>query len=34
MKNRSHELDINSPKSRHIIVNMSMMFRCDVVYMY
>ena len=34
MKNRQHGRDINSPRSRHIIVNISMMFRYDDGYMY
>ena len=32
MKNRSHGRDINNPSSRHIIVKISMMFRCDDAY--
>ena len=32
MKNRSDGRDINSPRSRHIIVNISMTFRYDDAY--
>ena len=34
MKNRSDGRDINSPRSRHIIANISMIFGYDDAYMY